>query len=242
MTRGKGRGQGRARGRGRGRSQPRARAAAPAVEPQVDFKEEVQVQTVPVGPVQVPEVFIATPVLQDALVRLVGFIDSVAQTGTFSMAQSVSQAGGGAQTPATHTPEQVAPCGASYEDPQDFLDHFHEVLRNMGIVETNEVDFAAFQMTGSARKWWRDYMMTRPARSPAITWDQFSQLFLEKFIHVTQREEYHMQFKRLQQGGMTVTQYETRFMDLARHATILLPTEKEQVRRFIDGLTYTLRL
>ncbi|XP_070034758.1 uncharacterized protein [Nicotiana tomentosiformis] len=41
---------------------------------------------------------------------------------------------------------------------------------------------------------------------------------------------------------MTVTQYETRFVDLARHATILLHTEKERVRRFIDGLTYTIRL
>ncbi|XP_070045075.1 uncharacterized protein [Nicotiana tomentosiformis] len=41
---------------------------------------------------------------------------------------------------------------------------------------------------------------------------------------------------------MTVTQYETTFVDLARHATILLPTERERVGRFIDGLTFTLRL
>ncbi|XP_070032813.1 uncharacterized protein [Nicotiana tomentosiformis] len=41
---------------------------------------------------------------------------------------------------------------------------------------------------------------------------------------------------------MTVTQYETQFMDLARHAIILLLTERERVRRFIDGLTFTIRL
>ncbi|XP_070035478.1 uncharacterized protein [Nicotiana tomentosiformis] len=41
---------------------------------------------------------------------------------------------------------------------------------------------------------------------------------------------------------MTVTQYETRFVDLAHHATILLPTEKERVRRFIDGITCTISL
>ncbi|XP_070054667.1 uncharacterized protein [Nicotiana tomentosiformis] len=41
---------------------------------------------------------------------------------------------------------------------------------------------------------------------------------------------------------MTVTQYETRFVDLARHATIMLPTERERVRRFIDGLTFTIML
>ncbi|XP_070054244.1 uncharacterized protein [Nicotiana tomentosiformis] len=31
-------------------------------------------------------------------------------------------------------------------------------------------------------------------------------------------------------------------MDLSRHATILIPTENERVKRFIDGLTYTIRL
>ncbi|XP_070031679.1 uncharacterized protein [Nicotiana tomentosiformis] len=68
MARGRGRGRGHARGQGR--AQSRARAAAPVVEPQVDLQEEVPVQNVPVGPVQDPEGFIATPVLQDALVRL----------------------------------------------------------------------------------------------------------------------------------------------------------------------------
>ncbi|XP_070034666.1 uncharacterized protein [Nicotiana tomentosiformis] len=132
--------------------------------------------------------------------------------------------------------------GAPFEDPQDFLDRCPEVLRNIGIVETNRVDFAAFQITDSARRCWRDYILTRPAGSSARTWNQFSHLFLEKFIHVTLREEYCMLFERLQHGSMAVTQYETRFVDLACHATILLPTERERVRRFIDGLTNTIRL
>ncbi|XP_070039959.1 uncharacterized protein [Nicotiana tomentosiformis] len=41
---------------------------------------------------------------------------------------------------------------------------------------------------------------------------------------------------------MTVTQYETRFLDLALHTIVLLPTERERVRRFIDGLTFSIRL
>ncbi|XP_070025492.1 uncharacterized protein [Nicotiana sylvestris] len=57
----RGRGRGRARGRGQGRAQPRA--AFPPKEPQVDFEEEVPSPAVPRGPAQVPEGFIATPVL-----------------------------------------------------------------------------------------------------------------------------------------------------------------------------------
>lgn len=41
---------------------------------------------------------------------------------------------------------------------------------------------------------------------------------------------------------MTVTQYEMRFIDLARHALLTLPTERERVRRFIKGLAQPIRL
>ncbi|XP_070034294.1 uncharacterized protein [Nicotiana tomentosiformis] len=74
------------------------------------------------------------------------------------------------------------------------------------------------------------------------TWEQFSQLFLEKFIPITLKEEHHRQFELLRHGSMTVTQYETQFVDLARHVIVLLPTEKERVRKFIDGVTYTIML
>ncbi|XP_070032008.1 uncharacterized protein [Nicotiana tomentosiformis] len=132
--------------------------------------------------------------------------------------------------------------GTPSEDPQDYLDRCHEVLQNMGIVETNGVDFPMFRMMGSAKRWWRDYMLTRPAGLPELTWDQFSQLFLEKYLPVTLREDYRKQFEHLQQGSMTVTQYETHLFYLAHHATILLLTESERVRRFIEELTYLIRL
>jgi len=61
--------------------------------------------------------------------------------------------------------------GASSEDPQDYLDSCHEVLRNIGIVETNGVDFAVFHMIGSAKRWWHDCVLTRLAESLALTWD-----------------------------------------------------------------------
>ncbi|XP_070045219.1 uncharacterized protein [Nicotiana tomentosiformis] len=112
----------------------------------------------------------------------------------------------------------------------------------MGIIGTNEVNFVVFQMTGCAKGWWRDYVLTGPAGSPSLTWDQFSLIFLEKFIPFTLRKEYCRQFECLQQGSMIVTQYVTRFVDLTRHAIIFLPTERERVRRFIDGLTFTIRL
>ncbi|XP_070016981.1 uncharacterized protein [Nicotiana sylvestris] len=105
----------------------------------------------------------------------------------------------------------------------------------MGIVETNGVNFVVFQMIGSAKRWWNDFVLTRPVGLPALTWDHFSQLFLEMFLLITQTEDYRRRFKHLQQGSMTFTQYETRFADLARHALLYSPS-RERVKRFIEGL------
>lgn len=85
-------------------------------------------------------------------------------------------------------------------------------------------------MIDSYKMWCQDFERSRPVGSPSITWDQFSQLFMVKFIPFTLREEYRRQFERLQQGGMTLTQYETRFVDLARHAAMLIPTNRERER------------
>ncbi|XP_070008141.1 uncharacterized protein [Nicotiana sylvestris] len=112
----------------------------------------------------------------------------------------------------------------------------------MEIVETNGVNFSTFRLFGSAKTWWRDYCLARPAGSPALTWEQFTHLFLERFLPITQREIYQRYFERLQQGSMTVTQYETRFIDLACHVLIILPIERERVRRFIEGLIQPIRL
>ncbi|XP_070046630.1 uncharacterized protein [Nicotiana tomentosiformis] len=70
--------------------------------------------------------------------------------------------------------------------------------------------------------------------------DEFLVLFLEKFVLQTRREELHMQFELLCQEGMTVTQYEMRFSQLACHAVWLVPTKREKIKRFIDGLNYGL--
>ncbi|XP_070041097.1 uncharacterized protein [Nicotiana tomentosiformis] len=112
----------------------------------------------------------------------------------------------------------------------------------MGIVDTCGVDFVVFQMMGSAKMWWRDYILTIPAGLHTLTCDKFSRLFLEKFLPITLREDYGRQFEHLQQGNMIVTQYESRFVDLVRHALILLPTERKRLRRFIDRLTHPIML
>ncbi|XP_070046879.1 uncharacterized protein [Nicotiana tomentosiformis] len=81
-----------------------------------------------------------------------------------------------------------------------------------------------------------------PVDAAPLSWQEFSVLFLEIFVLQSCREELRKQFERLRHEGMSVMQYEIRFSELAHHAVWLVPTNKERIRRFIDGLTYQLRL
>lgn len=41
---------------------------------------------------------------------------------------------------------------------------------------------------------------------------------------------------------MSVTEYESRFLELSRHVVFLTPTEAEKVKGFIEGLNYGIKI
>ncbi|XP_070017757.1 uncharacterized protein [Nicotiana sylvestris] len=109
------------------------------------------------------------------------------------------------------------------------------MLRIAGILESSGVAFTTFQFTGEAFTWWEAYERRRLAGAAPLTWKEFSTLFLEKWIPLSQREELRRQFEWLRQGDMTVSQYEARFSELARYALWIVPTDRERIKRFVDG-------
>ncbi|XP_070050174.1 uncharacterized protein [Nicotiana tomentosiformis] len=91
-------------------------------------------------------------------------------------------------------------------------------------------------------QWWEAYERRKPFSAAPLILQEFSILYLEKFVPQSRREELCKQFEQLRQDGMSVTQYEMRFSELAHHAVWLVPTDRERIRSFIDGLMYQLRL
>ncbi|XP_070047090.1 uncharacterized protein [Nicotiana tomentosiformis] len=112
----------------------------------------------------------------------------------------------------------------------------------MGILETSGVSFTTFLFSGAALNWWEGYERRRPVGAAPLSWQQFSILFLEKFVPESRREELRRQFEQLRKGDMSVTQYEMWFSELARHAVWLVPTDRERIMRFIDSLDFQPRL
>lgn len=72
--------------------------------------------------------------------------------------------------------------GAEGEDAQGFLDKCQRMLRTIGVLETSGVAFTTFQFSGAAFTWWETFERRRPVSIAPLTWQQFSILFLEKYV------------------------------------------------------------
>ncbi|XP_070056718.1 uncharacterized protein [Nicotiana tomentosiformis] len=63
-------------------------------------------------------------------------------------------------------------------------------------------------------------------------------MFLREFVPQTLRDSWRAEFEQLRQGTMSVSEYAVRFSDLSRHTSTLVSTVREQVRRFIEGISH----
>ncbi|XP_024025409.1 uncharacterized protein LOC112092753, partial [Morus notabilis] len=74
-----------------------------------------------------------------------------------------------------------------------------------------------------------------------LTWEQFETLFNDQYFPQSYREEKALEFMSLQQGDMSVRQYEAKFNDLSRFAPSLVESEHMRCLKFERGLKNSVR-
>ncbi|XP_028115674.1 uncharacterized protein LOC114313492 [Camellia sinensis] len=110
----------------------------------------------------------------------------------------------------------------------------------MGITEAaDRIALAVFELDDEADHWWELIKNTRDVAS--LSWNQFRELFLNKYFPCTIRRERVKEFQNFEQGNMTVTQYAAKFEELARYATRYVANDEEKARMFEWGLNLTIR-
>ena len=123
-------------------------------------------------------------------------------------------------------------------------DHWFMQIEN--ILEAMEITFdatrirlAAFQLEGEAQVWWRWAMASTDLE--ALTWAEFQELFMGKYFPETTKHAKAQEFLELRQGAMTVMDYVARFTELARFVDDYVTTDFSKVRRFENGLKFSIR-
>lgn len=66
--------------------------------------------------------------------------------------------------------------------------------------------------------------------------NQFFDAFLAKFVPRSLNDWLCDPFSKLEQGSMTMSEYEARFHELSRHATAILLTKEEHIETFVKRL------
>eukprot|EP00261_Vitis_vinifera_P032148 XP_019073391.1 PREDICTED: uncharacterized protein LOC104877935 [Vitis vinifera] len=100
-----------------------------------------------------------------------------------------------------------------------------------GVIDCSEeqkASYAAFMLDKEVDHWWHMTRRLLENQGP-ITWRQFREAFYNKYFPDSVRRQKVGEFIRLEQGDMTVAQYEAKFTELSRFSPQLIATEEEKL-------------
>ncbi|KAL0537704.1 hypothetical protein IC582_026689 [Cucumis melo] len=102
--------------------------------------------------------------------------------------------------------------------------------------EDQKVQCAVFMLTDRGTAWWETTERMLGGDVSQITWQQFKESFYAKFFFASLRDAKRQEFLNLEQGDMTVEQYDAEFDMLSRFAPEMIATEAARADKFVRGL------
>ena len=111
-----------------------------------------------------------------------------------------------------------------------------KILEAMEITsDATKIWLLAFQLEGKSQVWWDWVKASRNLE--VMTWEEFYELFMDKYLSASARHAKFREFLELKQGTMTVLEYVAKFTKLACFANDYVT----KVRKFDDDLKFSIR-
>ncbi|KAL0536641.1 hypothetical protein IC582_025599 [Cucumis melo] len=117
-----------------------------------------------------------------------------------------------------------------------WLSSLETIFRYMKCPEDQKVQCAVFMLTDRGTAWWETTERMLGGDASQITWQQFKESFYAKFFSASLRDAKRQEFLNLEQGDMTVEQYDAEFDMLSRFAPEMIATEAARADKFVRGL------
>ncbi|KAL0543736.1 hypothetical protein IC582_018840 [Cucumis melo] len=117
-----------------------------------------------------------------------------------------------------------------------WLSSLETIFRYMKCPEDQKVQCAVFMLTDRGTAWWETTERMLGSDVSQITWQQFKESFYAKFFSASLRDAKRQEFLNLEQGDMTVEQYDAEFDMLSRFAPEMIATEAARADKFVRGL------
>ena len=83
-------------------------------------------------------------------------------------------------------------------------------MESIGLLRA--VELTSFQLEGVAYDWYDTVLRGRPTGSPSLAWNEFTQLFMARFLPESVRDALAYEFEGLEQvEGMSDSEYSAHF-------------------------------
>ena len=118
---------------------------------------------------------------------------------------------------------------------EDLLQRINRIFTVIGLKDNViRINAATFQFFGEAIHWWDITVILNSIET--MKWVDFEWLFLGQYFLEAVRNEKRSELFTLKQGDSTVTEFEMRFLSLARFATTQLTDDIFKATIFETGL------
>ncbi|XP_019191187.1 PREDICTED: uncharacterized protein LOC109185687 [Ipomoea nil] len=135
------------------------------------------------------------------------------------------------------------PTFAGEEDPvvlEEWVRTFYKIFSVVGCPEERRVELAMFYFSHEADLWW-EHEGPACLEERDFDWMALKDRMRERFYPAHVRAAMYEEFLHLQQGSSSVVEYHKKFLELARSARMLVPTELAKAEKFVAGLKYETR-
>ena len=124
------------------------------------------------------------------------------------------------------------------EKASSWLEGNERVYQVMHCTDEQMVTFSAFLLRDRALEWWRAVQRRCPE---GVSWAQFKEEFTDKFVPASYKDAKAEEFFRLEQGTLSVTDYEQSFSELVRYVPFIRDDEVSKTKRFAVCLSPAIR-
>lgn len=114
-----------------------------------------------------------------------------------------------------------------------------KLFKVSGNTDEQKLVLALFLLKEDAYTWWEQEQLS--IRQRTITWVEFKDRLMAKFLPLAEKDRLHDKFVHLLQEGRSVREYEREFTRLSRFAPGMVSTELDRIVMFEKGLKFSLR-
>ncbi|PKA51241.1 Ras-related protein RABA2a [Apostasia shenzhenica] len=121
------------------------------------------------------------------------------------------------------------------DEAEGWINKLEKISAAMKCGDEDRIRFATFMFEGKAEYWWKA-IQPRLLERASLSWAKFVEVFFEKYFSDVVRDRKVLEFIKLEQGDLSVDQYEARFTELSRFAPELVANDLNKAKKFKRGL------